>query len=33
LRQQLTGCALFIGSSAFFADAVVTTQGQMSGNP
>ena len=31
LRQQLAGRALFIGSSAFFADAVMTPQGQMSG--
>ena len=31
LRQQLAGRALFVGSSAFFADAVMTPQGQMSG--
>ena len=31
LRHQLKGRALFIGSSAFFADAVMTPQGQMSG--
>ena len=31
LRRQLKGRALFIGSSAFFADAVMTPLGQMSG--
>ncbi len=31
LREQLAGRALFIGSSAFFADAVLTPMGQMSG--
>ena len=31
LRQRLAGRALFVGSSAFFADAVMTPQGQMSG--
>jgi signal transduction histidine kinase/ActR/RegA family two-component response regulator len=31
LRQHLQGRRVFIGSSAFFADAVLTPQGQMSG--
>ncbi|MCU7373730.1 CHASE2 domain-containing protein [Paucibacter sp. O1-1] len=31
LRQRLRGRSVFIGSSAFFADAVLTPQGQLSG--
>gem|GEM_PF-835110 len=31
LREQLKGRAVFIGSSAFFADAVMTPQGRLSG--
>lgn len=31
LRQQLRGRAVFIGSSAFFADSVMTPQGRFSG--